>query len=147
MRITPGGTKSYIVEKRVNGRVRRLTLGRVELMTVEAARKEALIALSNMAQGHDPSDDKKKTLASQVTLLECFNDYLLVRNNLTHKTRHDYERSIHGALKDWQLTPLINITRDHVLTRHRQLGEKSHARANNTMRVLRALFNFRDVPL
>ena len=142
LRVTPGGTKSFIVEKRVNGKGRRITIGQHGLMTVEEARKQALIVLSDMAQGQDPAVERKKKEVTKITLLECFDDYLKVRNNLTETTRKDYEVAIYKALKDWQQTPLVNITRDHVLQRHRALGENSHARANNTMRVLRALFNF-----
>lgn len=142
LRVTPKGTKSFIVEKRVNGKVRRITIGQYSLMPVEEARKEALSLLSDIAKGEDPTRKRKEKLVHQVTLLDCFEDYLSVRNNLTEITRKDYSCSINGALKDWQKTPLINITREMVIQRHRVLGEKSHARANNTMRVLRALFNF-----
>lgn len=142
LRITPAGTKSFIVEKRVNGKGRRVTIGQYGLITVEEARKKALTILADMAQGHDPAETRRQKQASKITLLECFNDYLLVRNNLTEATRQDYERATHRALKDWQHISLVNITRDKVLERHRALGEKSPARANNTMRVLRALFNF-----
>ncbi len=142
VRITPAGTKSFIVEKRVNGKGRRVTIGQVGIISVEDARKKALAVLADMSEGNDPAEKRRHKQASKITLLECFEDYLLVRNNLTEKTRHDYERSIYRALKDWQRTPLVNINRDMVLHRHRSLGERSHARANNTMRVLRALFNF-----
>lgn len=142
LRITPAGTKSFIVEKRVNGKGRRVTIGQYGLLTVEEARKKALTVLSDMAQGKDPNNEKRQKAANKITLLDCFNDYLEVRNNLTDTTKHDYRRSIEKSLKDWQHTPLLNITRDKVLQRHRALGETSHARANNTMRLLRALFNF-----
>ncbi|MCK7578394.1 MAG: hypothetical protein MZV65_23405 [Chromatiales bacterium] len=46
------------------------------------------------------------------------------------------------AFKDWQRKPLAEITRDMVASRHRKLGERSEARANLAMRLLRALFNF-----
>jgi hypothetical protein len=41
VRVTPGGAKSFIVETRVHGRMRRETLGRYGPLTVEQARKEA----------------------------------------------------------------------------------------------------------
>ena len=42
LRVTSGGAKSFIVEKRVDGRVKRKTLGRYGNLTVEQARKEAM---------------------------------------------------------------------------------------------------------
>src|SRR5207237_10346615 len=41
-----------------------------------------------------------------------------------------------------QYKPLLDITKDLVARRHSKLGETSQARANLSMRVLRALFNF-----
>ena len=41
-----------------------------------------------------------------------------------------------------QKKPILNITKDMVAKRHGKFGERSHARANLAMRVLRALFNF-----
>lgn len=41
VRITSSGAKSFILEKRIDGKVKRLTLGRYPELTVEQARKEA----------------------------------------------------------------------------------------------------------
>ncbi len=49
LRVTSGGAKSFIVEKRINGKVKRITLGRYGNLTVEQAKKEAL-ALENKAK-------------------------------------------------------------------------------------------------
>ena len=54
----------------------------------------------------------------------------------------DYRCIVLGDLKDWLHRPIAQISKDAVAARHRRLGERSHARANNAMRVLRALFNF-----
>jgi integrase len=77
-----------------------------------------------------------------VTLKEVFEDYCLAHQSLKASTLHDYRRIVFGDLKDWLNRPIGQISKDAVATRHRCLGERSHARANNAMRVLRALFNF-----
>ena len=41
VRITSSGSKSFILEKRIDGKVKRITLGRYPELTVEQARKEA----------------------------------------------------------------------------------------------------------
>jgi hypothetical protein len=46
------------------------------------------------------------------------------------------------SFSDWANKPLLDITKDLVAKRHSKLGESSEARANLSMRVLRALFNF-----
>ena len=141
VRITSHGAISFIVEKRINGKVKRLTLGRYGNLTVEEARKEAQKVLGKVAKGEDPLAEKREKKLKSVTLLEAFEDYLITRKDLRPGTVHDYRRSINGSFADWQNLPLREITKDKVEARHLALGRKSHARANNAMRLLRALFN------
>lgn len=142
LRVTSGGAKSYFVEKRVNGKNKRITIGKHGQITPEQARKEAHKLLGDIATGKDPVSDKKDQRAQSVTLKDTYAAYLLTRKNLKPNTLHDYKRSIEGSLGDWLDKPLTAITKDMVEQRHRKLGANSHARANNVMRVLRALFNF-----
>ena len=135
LRVTSGGAKSFIAEKRINGKVKRITLGRYGNLTVEQARKEAMQLLGQVATGKDPVAERKAETIRGTTLHQAFEDYLATRKDLKASTVHDYRRSIDGAFADWQDTPLTEITKDRVELRHRTLGKKSHARANNAMRV------------
>ncbi len=55
----------------------------------------------------------------------------------------DYHYVLQQVVPDWLDKPIINITRDMIAKRHAQYGQtNSPARANNAMRVLRAIFNF-----
>lgn len=120
----------------------RVTLGRYPRMTIEQARKQALHKLSELADGINPNQKKKADKVKGVTLIECFDDYLKTKTKLKPGTVHDYKRVMNEGFKDWHNRPLKEITRDMVATKHRALGKHSHARADNSMRVLRALFNF-----
>ena len=141
LRVTSGGAKSFIVEKRIQGRVKRITLGRYGNLTVEQAKKEAMSLLGDVATGKDPIEERKATNIKGITLSEAFEDYITTRKDLKASTIHDYRRSIDGPFKDWKRKPLSKITKDMVELRHSTLGKRSHARANNAMRVLRAIFN------
>ena len=141
LRITSNGVKSFIVEKRINGVVKRHTLGRAGAIHVNDARLLAMKHLTMIASKEDPLAIQKASAVKQTTLIQAFEDYLLMRKNLKPSTIKDYRRGIESALEDWNNFPLIAITRDMVEKRHRELGQRSHARANNTMRVLRAVFN------
>ena len=141
LRVTSGGVKSFIMEKRINGKNKRITIGRYGNLTTEQARLEAKKLTGEVAMGKDPIAEKKAKEAKSVTLNQAFNDYLLARKNLSETTIKDYKRAVDGALSDWQNKALLDITKDMVEARHRLLGKRSHARANNTMRVLRAIFN------
>ncbi len=141
LRVTDTGVKSFIIEKRISGKVKRMTLGRYGNLTVEQARNEAMKLLGDVATGGDPIARKKQAKVDATSLFETFNDYLLTRKDLKPGTVEDYRRSLNWAASDWMTKPLTEINKDMIEKRHRELGKRSHARANNAMRVLRALFN------
>ena len=140
--VTSSGVKSFQVYRKVNNKPVRVTLGRFPDMTIDQARRQAQAALSRLADGVNPNAEKKAERARSVTLGEVFADYLKARKNLKARTIADYHALMEKAFKDWQRKPLVEITRDMVASRHRKLGERSEARANLAMRLLRALFNF-----
>ena len=58
LRITCSGVKSFIVETRINGKVKRVTLGKYGNITAEEARKQAKSLLGSVARGDDPIAEK-----------------------------------------------------------------------------------------
>ncbi|WP_133129949.1 tyrosine-type recombinase/integrase [Legionella yabuuchiae] len=143
LRITANGVKSFIVETRINGKVKRMTLGKYGVLTVEEARKQARSMLGSVARGEDPVAEKKARKVEAMTLRDVFKDYLKIRKDLKPRTRYDYEKVLGEVVSDWLDKPLVSITREMISKRHLQHGaSNSKARANNAMRVLRALFNF-----
>lgn len=143
LRATKNGAKSFIVEKRVNGRVVRITIGRYPNLTVEQARIEAQKILAKIATGIDPLVERKTNESKAITLQIAFNDYIRTRKSLKPTTIKDYQRVLHQVMPDWLNKRLIDITKEMVSKRHIKYGtENSEARANLAMRVLRAIFNF-----
>ncbi|MCU7932066.1 MAG: integrase family protein [Candidatus Thiodiazotropha sp. (ex Codakia rugifera)] len=142
LRVTAGGVKSFVIEKRINRKVKRKTLGRFGALTAEKARKEAQKFLGQVASGQDPISEQKDEDLSSVTLSEVFELYLKVRSALKETTVRDYRRLMKEIFKDWQDRELRNITKDMVQKRHQDYGKRSQARANNAMRLLKAVFNF-----
>lgn len=143
VRVTKNGIKSFVVEKLVNRKVRRITLGRFGELTAEQARREAQKLLGKIATGIDPIAERLAGQVRAVTLIETWQDYTKARKSLKPKTLYDYENIINQAFADWQGKPLLAITKDKVMKRHTSLGdEKGQAYANLAMRLLRALFNF-----
>ena len=141
LRVTSGGAKSFIIEKRINGKVKRITVGRYGNLTVEQAKKEAMKILGQVATGHDPIAEKKEKNVRALSLQDTFNDYLRTRKDLKESTIHDYNRVMKWAFEDWLSRPITDITKDMVENRHRERGKRSKARSNNSMRVLRAIIN------
>ncbi len=143
VRITTSGARSFILEKRIDGKVKRLTLGRYPELTVEQARKEAHKLLGHIATGRNPTVEKKQKELQATKLQQAFNDFLLARKNLKPRTLYDYQRLMKVAFPDWQSKALVDISKEMIAKRHARIGaEHGEAYANLAMRFLRALFNF-----
>ncbi|NOX50022.1 MAG: DUF4102 domain-containing protein [Gammaproteobacteria bacterium] len=63
VRIKASGRKSFILEKRVNGRVRRMTVGREGELTVAQTRNRAQQLLGQIALGDDPVQKRRREQA------------------------------------------------------------------------------------
>ncbi|MFO9066391.1 tyrosine-type recombinase/integrase [Legionella pneumophila serogroup 1] len=143
IRVTSGGTKAFFVEKLINRKVKRITLGRYPELTPEMARKRALEILGQIACGVDPVAEKKASKMAQVSLKEVYADYLRARKSLKASTKANYEQVLSKAFANWLDKPIVNISKDHVARQHEKLGQShGEAYANLSMRILRALFNF-----
>jgi integrase len=143
LRVTSAGTKSFIVEKNIGNKVRRMTLGKYGALTVEQARKEAQKMIGQIATGIDPIAQKRANKMNAVTLNEVFEDYMKARKSLKDNTLYNYKRVLAVGFSTWGSRPLISITKDKVTKHHERLGkERGEAYANLAMRLLRALFNF-----
>ena len=143
VRVTTGGSKAFILEKRINRKLKRITLGRYPEITVEMARKEALKYLGEIATGIDPIAKRQQAQAEQTTLWQVWQDYRRVKSYLKDKTYVQYEMYLNGELKDWKNKRLVDITKDMVSVRHGKLL-KSHSPsyANTAMRILSAIYKF-----
>lgn len=131
LRVTSNGVKSFVVETRIAGKVKRVTLGKYGQITAEEARKQAKHLLGKIARGDNPIAEKKANKVRNLTLKEVFNDYLKARKDLKALTIKDYQGILSQVMPDWLDKPLINITREMIAKRHVQYGQtNSKARAN-----------------
>lgn len=146
LRITRSGSKAFVVEKRVEGKNRRSTLGVYPQITVEQARRKAMESLGKMSFGVDITEEKRadRSRAEQerITVIEVFEQYLQARKSLKPNTIKDYTRHLNETLGCWKYKPMVSINREMVMKLHKKRGNESITRANGAMRVLRALFNF-----
>lgn len=146
LRVTAGGSRAFVLEKRIDGKVKRITLGRYPEITVEQARNKALEYLGEIATGTNPITKRQRQKVESMTLLDVWKDYRTIKNDLKPKTYTQYEQYINGELKDWRNKPFCSITRDMVIKRHSDMKERlSPSYANNVMRVLSAMFRFAQV--
>ena len=139
------GTKSkvYFAEGQVNRRTRRVTIGRADVFAPDVARKRALAMLGEMADGHDPNAEKRKEQVERITLEMAFQRFFEARSTLSPHTVNNYQRTERLYLKAWRKKALSDITKQMVLTKHRDIA-KAHGEttSNNAMRHLRSVYNF-----
>lgn len=136
-------TKTFYAEGRVDTKTRRVSLGRVELMGPEEARRKALSYLSDMAENIDPNKNRQKSAAQQVSMEKAFTKFFETRTHLSPVTVDGYTRTVRVYLKAWRKTPLAEINRQMVLKKHQAIARKhGEVTANNSMRHLRSVCNF-----
>lgn len=140
IKVTKTGIR-FICQGRVNGRERRITLGKYGIFTTDQARKQARQFLQDMANGIDPVVERQKREAEQVTLGEIAAQYIKDRN-LKPLTVDDINRHLNNIFSPFKDKPLKYITRDAVLKLFREKSEQSPAQANQAFRILRALINY-----
>ena len=142
VRITETGARSFVLEKSISGKHRRMTLGRYGAVTVEQARKDAKVKAGLIASGGDPVAEKRRKNLEQKTLAEVLTDYGEARNAITESTRKDMAGVLKRYSPDWLKKPVNALTPDMVLTRHKRIGKATPASANKWGRYLRALLAF-----
>ena len=143
LRVSSTGVKTFSLFKRANGKPERTTLGRFPEMTVEQARRKAAEFNGQIAMGISPATEKRRAAAESKTLREYLDDYVAARKGLKATTISDMRKAFDHACADWLDKPLIKVTPAMVQARHTKFGqEHSEARANLTMRYLRAVFTF-----
>ena len=148
LRVTASGARCFFVEKRVQGRTRRVSLGRWPAVTVAAARKRARVHLGKVAAGEDPTAESSRETLVTITLEEAFRDYVTLKRRskdgkaLKTRTQTDMMASCDTVLKGWKQRALISLTRPMIEQRYREECERSVVQANMAMKYLRAVFNF-----
>lgn len=140
LRITASGIRSFILQIRINGQEKRITIDRYPELSPDVARKEAKKLIGVIAGGGDPVADKHRQKLKAIRLDMAFYDYIEV-NDLKHSTIVDMERCLEETFKAWQKKPITKITRRMVEKRYLERVKESVSRANASFRYLRAVLN------
>jgi integrase len=137
--------KTFIAQRDVGGRTRRVTIGAFGEIPVAKARHEAADVLHSMRKGVDP-----KAKASMETLRQALDGYLHAHPDLRSRTAVEYRRLVERHLGLWLDRPLRELTREMVEERHKEIAEavgkggrySGRATANGAMRALRVVWNY-----
>ena len=144
LRITPGGAKSFLLDYRVEGRQRRLTIGSFPDWSVQAARIAAKKLKQEVDAGRDPMGRRHADRVAP-TLQDVWERY--ATEHLPRKTVRAQadERSMWQKIILPRLGKLriASIDADHIDQLHRDITNVrgTPVRANRVIEVLRKAFN------
>jgi integrase len=152
VRIT-NGSKSFILEKEIHGKVRRLTLGRYGALTLDQARQLAREKMVDIAHGKDPIAERqaRRTAPTWADLETMY----LARHATRKKSAIDDIGLLTHHLATWRPRTLAAITREDVARLHAQMGTQPSRvirpgrpvstpiprTANKMLSLVRAMFN------
>ncbi len=119
VRITPG-SKTFVLEKEIHGRVRRLTLGRYGPMTLDQARQLAQKRMVEINEGRDPVQERQqRQIAPTFGDLETM---YLARHAVLKKSIKNDRAILNHHLAHWRSRKLRSITREDMARLHSQVG-------------------------
>ncbi|MFN0135089.1 MAG: tyrosine-type recombinase/integrase [Phycisphaerae bacterium] len=145
VRVSPRGTKSFVLMYYAAGRKRRLTLGRFPTMSLASARKEAYLALSTIAEGSAPElPDKVATRTANLkTVIDEF-----VANHCARHNRPSHARETERLLRvrfatAWGERDVRSIGRGDVLQVLDAIVASGYpSAANHALVAIRKFFNW-----
>lgn len=139
--VTPSGTKTFIVYRKIEGRPERITLKCFPGMSIEQARGQAAEINSAIAKGENPAK-KHRFGRAEITLGELCEQYLN-RYAKDHKLSWKLdERQFNCYLSNWRQRKLSSIRRHDIQKLHQEVGHKNgHYAANRLLALLSSMFN------
>lgn len=135
-------SKSYIVERRHEGKLFRVTIGKTNEITPVEARKKAQSILSDISNG--VYEKKKDALSGEMTVEQAFTLYLKQRK-LKQLSINTYNHCLDTFLSDWKPKPIFEITKKEVFDRFIKLTEYSPTQANLTLKMFGSIWRFAQV--
>ncbi|MCH2074488.1 MAG: site-specific integrase [Puniceicoccaceae bacterium] len=146
VRISPTGSKSYIVQYRVDGKERKATIGKSDKFKAEAARRTAQSLLGSAARGVDEVEVKQ--IESQAPTVRDLADKFkaeYVPYHLKPSTQADYTRSIDKFIvPELGDEKVADLTRQKIASFHHDLASTPY-QANRVLGTLSIMLTQAEV--
>ncbi|EGG93722.1 Phage like integrase [gamma proteobacterium IMCC1989] len=161
LEIQPNGVKSFYYQhffsERGKSKRQLIKLGRyktqanVSGLTLTEARSQAIALADRSTEGdlkleieteqnHELAKQREKDSAN-ASLKTIFESYLADKD-LKVGTVYDYRKTMQQTFSEYLDKPINTINRELILKIYRKRSKESPARANNAMRVFRAVYNY-----
>jgi integrase len=145
LRVSPGGTKTWMVRYQQHGRKRRFKLGRFPKLTVADARQQARKYLGQVAAGDDPGRELEE-LKREPTFADLadrfMNQYAIPR--YTPRTVIEVRRMLdNDVLPAWGSRKISTITRRDVIDLLDKIKERgAPVHSNRVKALISSMFSF-----
>ncbi|MDP2620298.1 MAG: integrase arm-type DNA-binding domain-containing protein [Hyphomicrobiales bacterium] len=143
IRVSYSGARTWVLHKRIGGKLKRLTLGRYPALSLAGARRKAREWTEYAQRGRDPAAEAaERDAATYSAAVERFLDGQA--NWLRPRTLEEYKRVLQGAgVAAWGAKPLGRIARADVVALLDKIDQRGHRSAvNHTFSYLRIFFNW-----
>ena len=138
VRLTNGG-KVFILEKRIQGRMRRITIGPYGPMTLEQGRARAVALTHEINDGHDPAQARLEQ-RRELTFGELVELYLS-RHAPRKRTAQNDRNMLAHYVDGWRNRRLSSLHPRDVAMLHGQIGGTAPYAANRVVALVRKMFN------
>ncbi|MHA1538913.1 MAG: tyrosine-type recombinase/integrase [Alphaproteobacteria bacterium] len=141
IRITDKGTKSFLIQKRINNQVVKITLGKYPAMSIPQARDAVIKELNKLTDGINPNEEKKN-IRQEISLGELFEEYM-ERYSRRYKKSWEYDaRETPKFMSHWFNRRISTITRQEIQKLHEEIRDKNGLyQANRILERLKAMYN------
>ncbi|MGP4905187.1 tyrosine-type recombinase/integrase [Psychrobacter faecalis] len=134
-------SKSYLVNKRIDGKLQRKVFSDCSHITLQDARDRSMSIISDLMQGIDPFDKPAPEFTAP-TLREAYAYYLASKPDLKGSSIKSYNRQINRNLECWLDISMNDIMQGDITDKHLELSKHSLSQSNGTFKALRAVWNF-----
>lgn len=142
LRVTAKGAKSFILNYRVKGRERRITIGQYPAWSVAAARKQAEEYRRQINIGADPLEERT-AIRDAPTVKDLFDRYALehLPTKAPRSAADDHSMWVKDILPELGPKKVADLTASDCDRLHRFIASSRPTRANRVIEVLRKALN------
>jgi integrase len=150
IRSYPGGSKSFFIDYRLNGRQRRYTIGPFPRWSAEAAREQAKKLRKEIDQGNDPAGDKRarRTAPTVQDLIDRYiADHLPKKSSAKNRVNDEKKMLAEIGDKLGKHTKVVDIHGGDIQDMHRRITESGRpVRANRILAICSKMFSLSLMP-
>ena len=146
VRVSPSGTKSFVLLYRQNGRARRMTLGRYPALSLGEAREMAKEALNQLTHGNAPDVAEPEQVVKILRFDACVANFVAKHCALHNKesTAKETERLLRQHFTSrWAARDIREISKQQVVAVLDRLVEQGKgSTSNHSLSAIRKFFNW-----